>query len=181
WDKLWNPMPTEWLQSVNPLFILLLAPPFAMLWTWLGRRGLNPSIPTKMGLGLLLMTLAFAVLIVAATREAQATSVAWKGANLPAPLVVNQHGQICKAEKDKEPAPYDAGRLYYDASSHSLRAVGVFPDLVRDEIVGDTAPEDFVKKLEELQKQTEEAAKGPDGWSVQVELRHVFLRSGQRA
>jgi proton-dependent oligopeptide transporter, POT family len=165
----WNPVPTEWFQSVNPVFILVLAPPFAMLWTWLGRRGLNPSIPTKMGLGLLLMTLAFAVMIGAARREAQSTSVPLK--ELPPPLTVNQQGQVCKADGDTPPVPYDAGRLFYDASSRSLRAVGVFPDLVRDEIAGDTAPEDFVKKLEELQKKTEEAAAGgTEGWSAQVQL-----------
>lgn len=170
WGKLWNPMPTVWFQSVNPLFILLLAPPFAMLWTRLGRRGLNPSIPVKMALGLLLMTLAFALMIGAAAREARSTSVAFQGAELPGPLVVNERNQVCKPGKDKAPAPYDAGRLFYDAGQRRMRAEGVFYYLVRDEIVGDTAPEDFVKKLEELQEKTKEAARAGAGWTAGVQL-----------
>lgn len=171
WSKLWNPMPTVWFQSVNPLFILLLAPPFAMLWTWLGRRGLNPSIPTKMALGLLLMTLAFAAMIGAAAREAESTSVVFQGAGLPAPLVLNERNQVCMKEKDQPPVPYDAGRLFYDPVSHQLRADGVFYYLVRDKIAGDTAPEGFVKKVEELQKKTEAAAAaGTSGWTARVQL-----------
>lgn len=173
WRKLWNPMPTVWFQSVNPLFILLLAPPFAMLWTRLGRRGLNPSIPAKMALGLILMTLAFALMIAAAGREAQSTSVAFQGSELPGPLVVNERNQVCKAEKDKAPTPYDAGRLFHDSEHHRLRADGVFYYLARDEIVSDTAPEDFVKKLEELQEKARTAAKGTAGWTVRVQLDRV--------
>ena len=38
----------------NPALIVLLAPLFAALWGWLGRRGAEPSTPLKFGLGLLL-------------------------------------------------------------------------------------------------------------------------------
>ena len=53
-------MPASWLQSVNSLFIILLAPVFSALWVWLGTR--NPSIPAKMGFGLLMLGVGFAVL-----------------------------------------------------------------------------------------------------------------------
>jgi POT family proton-dependent oligopeptide transporter len=53
-------MPTGWLQAVNPLFIILLAPVTGWLWGALGRR--NPSIPVKFGLGLLLLGTGFLVL-----------------------------------------------------------------------------------------------------------------------
>src|SRR5205807_3642130 len=53
-------MPASWLQSVNAIFVILLAPVFSALWLWLGRR--NPSIPAKMGLGLIQLGLGFAVL-----------------------------------------------------------------------------------------------------------------------
>lgn len=46
-------MPASWLQSVNPIFIILLAPVFGSLWVALARRNANPSIPVKFGLGLL--------------------------------------------------------------------------------------------------------------------------------
>jgi POT family proton-dependent oligopeptide transporter len=53
-------MPASWLQSVNGIFIILLAPLFSALWLWLGSR--NPSIPAKMGLGLIFLGLGFSVL-----------------------------------------------------------------------------------------------------------------------
>jgi dipeptide/tripeptide permease len=53
----------EWFQSVNAIFIVLLGPLFTMLWAWLHRRGSNPSIPFKFGLGLIQVGLGFALLI----------------------------------------------------------------------------------------------------------------------
>ncbi len=53
-------MPASWLQAVNGLFIILLAPIFSALWLWMGAR--NPSIPAKMGLGLVFLGVGFAVL-----------------------------------------------------------------------------------------------------------------------
>ena len=58
-------MPASWLQSVNSLFIILLAPVFSGLWLWLGSR--NPSVPVKMALGLGSLGVGFAVLAWAAT------------------------------------------------------------------------------------------------------------------
>jgi POT family proton-dependent oligopeptide transporter len=53
-------VPTTWLQSVNPVFIILLAPVIGMLWVRLGAR--NPSIPLKFGMGLVLLGVGFLVL-----------------------------------------------------------------------------------------------------------------------
>ena len=53
-------MPASWLQSVNAVFIILLAPLFSALWIWMGSR--NPSIPAKMGFGLIFLGVGFAVL-----------------------------------------------------------------------------------------------------------------------
>ena len=53
-------MPASWLQSVNGVFIILLAPLFSALWLWMGSR--NPSIPAKMGFGLIFLGVGFAVL-----------------------------------------------------------------------------------------------------------------------
>lgn len=173
WSGLWNPVPTAWFQSINPLFILVLAPVLAWLWTWLSRRGLNPSTPAKIGIGLVLMALAFSLMMAAGEREGGETIVSCECTRLPAPLVVNAQGQLCKTENDKQPEPLHAGRLFYDAQGRKLRVRGVFPDLTRDDIVGATAPADFVKKIEELQKLAEEAAPGPAGWSRQVLLKEM--------
>jgi POT family proton-dependent oligopeptide transporter len=42
-------MPTAWVNSLEPFFVILLAPLFAVLWTRLGERG--PSTPIKFALG----------------------------------------------------------------------------------------------------------------------------------
>ncbi len=52
--------PTSWLQSVNPLFIILLAPVMGLLWVRLGER--SPSIPVKFGMGLAMLGVGFLVL-----------------------------------------------------------------------------------------------------------------------
>jgi POT family proton-dependent oligopeptide transporter len=55
-------MPASWLQAVNPIFIIIGAPLFGMLWVWLEQRDANPSIPMKAGLALALLAVAFLVL-----------------------------------------------------------------------------------------------------------------------
>jgi POT family proton-dependent oligopeptide transporter len=50
-------MPTEWVTSFNPVFIILLAPVFALLWIKLGPR--QPATPIKFALGTVIMGLAF--------------------------------------------------------------------------------------------------------------------------
>jgi len=52
--------PASWLQSVNPLFIIILAPVAGSLWLRLGDR--SPSIPAKFGIGLSLLGIGFLVL-----------------------------------------------------------------------------------------------------------------------
>jgi POT family proton-dependent oligopeptide transporter len=54
--------PASWLQSVNAIFIILLAPVFGSIWTWLAHRRANPSIPVKFGLGLVGLAAGFFVL-----------------------------------------------------------------------------------------------------------------------
>ncbi len=58
-------MPATWFQSVNSLFIILLAPVIAGLWTYLGNRKFDLSSPVKFSIGLGLTTLAFVVMIFA--------------------------------------------------------------------------------------------------------------------
>ncbi len=55
-------LPTGWLQNVNPFFIIVFAPIFGWLWTWLARRHANPSIPLKFALGLIGLAAGFLVL-----------------------------------------------------------------------------------------------------------------------
>ena len=69
-------VPASWLQSINPMFIIILAPFFAALWVNLGRRNLNPSTPFKFAIGLVLMGIGFLVLYFASLYVAQGQKVA---------------------------------------------------------------------------------------------------------
>jgi POT family proton-dependent oligopeptide transporter len=53
-------MPASFLQSVNSIFIILLAPVFGALWVRLGHR--QPSTSAKMGFGLAFLAIGFLVL-----------------------------------------------------------------------------------------------------------------------
>jgi proton-dependent oligopeptide transporter, POT family len=68
-------MPASWLQSVNPIFIIALAPVFAWLWVALSRRRAEPSSPAKFGMGLILLALGFAVMVWATMMAAQGVQV----------------------------------------------------------------------------------------------------------
>jgi POT family proton-dependent oligopeptide transporter len=50
-------MPVSWVQSINPVFIIILSGVFAALWTKLGTR--QPSTPIKFALGTIVMGVAF--------------------------------------------------------------------------------------------------------------------------
>ncbi|QZH76244.1 MAG: peptide MFS transporter [Erythrobacter sp.] len=50
-------------QSVNAIYIVLLAPLFAMLWQGLARKGAEPSTPMKFGLAIIQVGLGFLVLV----------------------------------------------------------------------------------------------------------------------
>jgi POT family proton-dependent oligopeptide transporter len=59
-------VPAGWFQSFNAVFIIVFAPMFASLWVALARRNLDPSIPVKFALGLIILGLGFTVMIFAA-------------------------------------------------------------------------------------------------------------------
>jgi POT family proton-dependent oligopeptide transporter len=155
-----DPVPTTWFQSINPLAIIVLAPPFAFLWTWLARRGWNPSIPTKMALGVLLMSASMGIMSWSAARENGPTSVSYAGP-IPDGFSLNEQDQLCKKQKDGTLVLVHQGRLTYDAQAHKFNMRGVLSDLDRDDIVGRTAPPGYVEALKDLQTQTQD--KGGDG------------------
>ena len=70
---------TTWLQNVNPFFVVVLAPVFGSLWTWLAHRDVNPSTPRKFALGLMALAAGMFVLAWGASYAADGTrvSMAW--------------------------------------------------------------------------------------------------------
>ncbi|WP_440465389.1 peptide MFS transporter [Psychrobacter sp. ASPA161_6] len=73
-------VPSIWFQSLNPLFILILAPIVSIIWVKLANRGLEPSSMAKFALGMLLAAAGFALMIFASK------SILAPGAGLASPL-----------------------------------------------------------------------------------------------
>jgi POT family proton-dependent oligopeptide transporter len=59
-------MPTLWLQAANSIFVIALAPVFAIVWVALGKRGKDPSSVAKFAWGLFFAGLGFVVMVFAA-------------------------------------------------------------------------------------------------------------------
>jgi len=55
-------IPASWFQSVNPLVIVVFAPIMSTIWTKMGDK--QPSSPTKMAIGLLMVALGYVVIAV---------------------------------------------------------------------------------------------------------------------
>jgi len=58
-------MPTSWMQSINPIFIVILGPLFSALWMSLSKKKKNPPTPIKMGLGMIALAVGFLFMLVA--------------------------------------------------------------------------------------------------------------------
>ncbi|MFW2828840.1 peptide MFS transporter [Sphingomonas sp. ID0503] len=56
-------MPAGQVQVFNAIWIVIFAPIFSMLWPWLAKRGLEPSIPVKFSLALIGAGLGFLLLV----------------------------------------------------------------------------------------------------------------------
>ncbi|NUT01826.1 MAG: peptide MFS transporter [Sphingomonas sp.] len=56
-------VPASLFQSINPIYIILLAPVIAGIWQWLGKRGMEPSAPAKFALALAQVGLGFLVFV----------------------------------------------------------------------------------------------------------------------
>ncbi|MGK6318587.1 peptide MFS transporter [Sphingomonas sp. DT-204] len=59
-------VPASLFQSINSVFIILCAPMFAGLWTWLNKRDFEPTAAFKFGIGLILVGVGFFAVIVGA-------------------------------------------------------------------------------------------------------------------
>lgn len=59
-------MPASWFQSINAIFIIVLAPVIGMIWVGLANAGRELAMPYKFGLGLIQLGLGFLVMVFAA-------------------------------------------------------------------------------------------------------------------
>ncbi len=79
-------------QSLNPMFIILLAPVFAWLWVKLSASRLEPTTPAKFGLGILQVGLGFAILVYGASQaEDGKVAIVW----LALMYLLHTTGELC--------------------------------------------------------------------------------------
>jgi POT family proton-dependent oligopeptide transporter len=67
----------SWFNSVNGMFIILLAPLASSFWMMLGKAKLEPSSPKKQAIGLLLLGLGYLVISFGVKGDAQKASMLW--------------------------------------------------------------------------------------------------------
>jgi POT family proton-dependent oligopeptide transporter len=60
-----NPIAPEVFQSFNPLFIVALTFPVMGFFAWLNKRNMEPSTPKKIGIGMIIASAGFLVILVA--------------------------------------------------------------------------------------------------------------------
>ena len=85
--------PSSWFQSVQPVFVILLAPFFAWLWVRLGRR--EPSVPAKLAIGVLFMALAFLILVPAGAAAQASAGVRVSPWWLIISYGISELGELC--------------------------------------------------------------------------------------
>jgi POT family proton-dependent oligopeptide transporter len=89
-------VPATWFQSINAFFIFTLAPFFSMLWVKLNKKNIDPAGPYKFAIGLLLLSLGFAVLVVGSLSipkgaESAGVSMLW----LVFAYLLHTMGELC--------------------------------------------------------------------------------------
>ncbi len=76
--------------AINPFWIVALSLPLVSVWNWLRKKGLEPSTPTKMAIGMLLTSLAFFILFVAAKSGGDQSFVT----DSQGQFVLDEHGEL---------------------------------------------------------------------------------------
>jgi POT family proton-dependent oligopeptide transporter len=59
-----NAISPEIFQSFNPLFVVALTFPVMGFFAWLNKKGIEPSVPKKIGYGMIIATIGFVILLV---------------------------------------------------------------------------------------------------------------------
>jgi len=70
-------VPTEWVQSINPILILILTPFVNWVWRAQSQRGREPAPLTKMSIGCLLLAMGYGVLGLVSSAKDAKVSILW--------------------------------------------------------------------------------------------------------
>jgi len=71
--------PSSWIGSIEPVWIIVLSPPFAIMWTKLGNRA--PTTPRKFAYGVIGMGLAFLLFLPTSGTTGKAVPALWSSAS----------------------------------------------------------------------------------------------------
>ncbi|GGT35491.1 peptide MFS transporter [Streptomyces purpureus] len=85
--------PATWYQSLNPLYVMALAPVFAWLWLWLARKNQEPNTIVKFAMALVLVGASFFVFVVPMGMAGDGTKVSpmW----LVSIYMIQTIGELC--------------------------------------------------------------------------------------
>src|SRR5690606_6597559 len=61
-------IPASWFNSVNSMWLIIMAPVLAQIWQALGKKGIEPTSPKKQALGLVMLMLGY-ILIAFAVKD----------------------------------------------------------------------------------------------------------------
>ena len=85
--------PSSWFQSVQPIFVITLAPVFAWMWVRMGTH--EPSVPAKLALGVLFMAIAFLVLVPAGAMAQSGAGIRVSPWWLVVSYGISELGELC--------------------------------------------------------------------------------------
>lgn len=85
--------PSSWFASVQAIFVILLSPIFALLWTGLGKR--EPSTPAKFAFGLFFIGLSFVLLLIPAFHLEASPGIRVSPFWLIACYFIQELGELC--------------------------------------------------------------------------------------
>lgn len=86
-------VPTAWFQSLNPFFIITLAPVVAAIWIKLGKK--EPNSPVKFAMGLLFLAIGFLFMVGAVMEQGGDTTIKTSMFWLVGAYLFHTLGELC--------------------------------------------------------------------------------------
>jgi proton-dependent oligopeptide transporter, POT family len=135
-------MTAEYFQAVPALYIIFLAPVFAMVWTFMARRGREVPTAAKILLAVVFIALSDVVMVAAATQE-DTTVTRVSLASVPEQIRLEE---------------LNAGRFSYDPATQELSVRGVLAPFAVTRALEPTVDPAYLRQVEALEKAAATAA-----------------------
>ncbi|MDF2187233.1 peptide MFS transporter [Paraflavitalea sp. CAU 1676] len=84
-------IPSSWFNSVNSMWLILVAPFLSQLWSWLGKKSVEPSSPKKQAIGLMFLAGGYLLIAYGVKDRTDAASMIW----LLAMYFMHTVGELC--------------------------------------------------------------------------------------